>query len=144
MPTLIKKASLVFLAIASLVILATFFVSHDAAQIVFALVAVAFPIVLIAVGASKNGRLGPIALPLLMLLLLQLGCVIGMICLRGGVLTNPWVGGLPLSGALQLYVAWLLPLVLVSLAYGLTFRNFSLTEQDLEKLKKFEQENRST
>ncbi len=129
-----KKTALLFLAIFSPVILLTFLFSHPAAQVFFAIPATAFPVALIAIGASKQGQLGPLRLPLFALLTLQEGCVVAMILLRGKVIEAPWIGGLPLAAAIQLYAAWLMPLALVALAYGLTFDNFSLKEEDLARI----------
>ncbi len=129
-----KKAALLFLAIFSPVIMLTFLFSHPGAQVIFAILATAFPVALIAIGASKQGQLGPLRLPLSALLILQEGCVVAMIFLRGTVNEAPWIGGLPLAAAIQLYAAWLMPLALVALAYGLTFDSFSLKEEDLARI----------
>ncbi len=134
---MVKKLALAYLAIFSPVIIVTFLISNPASEVIFALLAIAFPVALIAVGASKEGSLGPLSMPLFGLFVLLEGCVIAMLLLKGKVLSGPWFLGLPLSASIQLYAAWLTPLVLVSLAYGLTFERFSLKEEDLAKLDKF-------
>ncbi len=134
---MVKKLALTYLALFSPIIIVTFLFSNPAADVIFAVLAIAFPIALIAVGVSKEGSLGPLSMPLLSLFVLLEGCVIAMLLLKGKVLSGPWLLGLPLSASIQLYVAWLAPLVLVSLAYGLTFERFSLKEEDLAKLDKF-------
>jgi len=140
---LIKKAALAVIGLFSPIALLTLFFSQTEAQIIFALLAMAFPVALIVLGASQKGRLGPLGLPLLALLLLQEGSVIAMIVFRDNVLNGPWVGGLPLTAAIQIYVLWLLPLLLVALAYGLTFDGFSLKEEDLARLERYT-DNRSS
>lgn len=112
-------------------ILVSFFLGEPVGTLLFALLAVAFPIGLIAVGAAKGGRLGPLAWPLGLLLLVLEASMVGMIVLRGRLPELPWVGGLPLAAAIQLYGMWLLPLALVALAYALTFDSFTLTDEDL-------------
>ena len=66
-----------------------------------------------------------------------------MVIYRDNVLGGAWVGGLPLAAAVQIYILWLLPLLLVSFAYGLTFDGFSLKEEDLAELDRYAQ-NRSS
>ena len=53
---------------------------------------------------------------------------------RGHVLDGPWIGGLPMGAAVQLYGLWLTPLLLVALVYALTFDRFELTQEDLDRL----------
>ena len=134
---MIKKIALAYLAVFSPVIIITFLFSQPAAEVIFAILAIAFPVALIVAGASKEGSLGPLSIPLLLLFVLFEGCVITMLLLKGKVLSGPWLFGLPLSASIQLYALWLAPLFLVSLAYGLTFNRFCLKEDDLVKLDKF-------
>lgn len=129
-----KRAALLFLASASPLILISFTPGFPLGPILFAVLAVAFPVGLIVLGASRAGRLGRLAGPVAGLLVILEGCLLGMLALAGRVLDAPWVGGLPLAAALQLYGMWLGPLVLVALAYALTFESFSLRDEDLEQL----------
>ncbi|MCZ6506756.1 MAG: hypothetical protein O7A04_01725 [Acidobacteria bacterium] len=126
-----KRVVLVALGPCSGLILVSFFLGEPVGTVLFAMLAVAFPIGLIAVGAAKDGRLGPLAWPLGLLLLVLEAAMLGMIVLRGRLPELPWVGGLPLAAAIQLYGMWLLPLALVALAYALTFDRFTLTDEDL-------------
>lgn len=130
------RAALLFLAVASPAVLATFWVAGPVGEIVFALLATAFPVALIALGAARRGRLGPLRLPLLVLTLILEGSVVAMLAVRGRVLELPWVAGLPLAAAIQLYGMWLAPLALVALAYALTFDGFTLRREDLERLRR--------
>lgn len=128
-----KRVALIFLAAASLLILVSFSLPGRLGEVLFAVLAVAFPVALILLGASRKGRIGSLGAALLALLLVLEGSVLGMLVLAGRVLEGPWLGGLPLAAALQLYGMWLLPLALVALAYALTFESFTLSEEDLER-----------
>jgi hypothetical protein len=130
-----KRIALLFLGIASPAMLICFWLGGRVGEVVFAGLAVGFPVALAIVGASRRGRLGPLQIPLLLLLLVLEGSVLGMLALGGRLDELPWVGGLPLAAALQLYGMWLLPLPLVALAYALTFDRFTLTEDDLARVR---------
>lgn len=131
-----RSFALGFLALAAPLILLCFFIGSALGEVLFALLATAFPIALIALGASREGRLGPLGWPLLALLLLLEGCVVALLALRGSVPTAPWFGGLPLATAIQVYGLFLAPLFFVSLLYALTFDRFGLRSEDLEKLRR--------
>lgn len=132
---MIKKVALLFAGLSAPAIFLTFFFDSGLAGWVFALLATAFPFVLIVLGACRDGRLGPLALPLLAVFVLIEGSVVVMLAMRGQVLTAPWVGGLPLTAAVMIYGAFLAPLPLVALAYALTFDRFELRDEDLAKLR---------
>jgi len=86
---------------------------------------------------ARRGGLGPLALPLIALLVFLEGCAVGMLLLRGQVLDGPWFGGLPAAAAVQLYGLWLVPLFLVALVYALTFDRFEMRQEDLDRLDRF-------
>ena len=90
----------------------------------------------IALGAQQRGRLGPLFGPLVALLLVLQACVVAMLWLRGQILEAPWLGGLPLAAAVQVYGLFLTPLGLVSLAYAWTFERFGLRQEDLDDLRR--------
>jgi hypothetical protein len=131
-----RTFALGFLAIAAPMILLCLFVGSALGEVVFAVLVTAFPIALIALGASRGGHLGPLGWPLLGLLLLLEGAVVAMLALRGTVPTAPWLGGLPLATAVQVYGLFLAPLFYVSLLYAFTFDRFSLRSEDLEELRR--------
>jgi hypothetical protein len=139
-----KRLALALLALSSPLILLTFLWQHPLSELLFSLLAVLFPVVLIVVGATRRGRLGPTAVPLGCLIVLLVGCVLGMLMLRGQVADGPWFGGLPLAAALQIYGVWLGPLGLVALAYALTFDGFGLRESDLERLRRMKKPGEET
>ena len=130
-----RPAALIFLACSSPALLLAFAAGTPAGDVVFAVLGAAFPVALIALGAQRQGSLGPLLWPLAALLLFLEAAFVAMLALRGGVLTSPWLGGLPLASAVQLYGLFLLPLALVSLAYAWTFERFGLRPEDLEELR---------
>lgn len=138
---MVQRVALAFLTVASPALLLTLLLPSalglsPAGDVVFALVAVAFPIALIAAAADHRGRLGPLGPPLLALWLCLELCVAVMLAWRGQVLEAPWLGGLPLTAAVQLYGVFLLPLPGVALLYALTFDRFGLRQEDLEALRR--------
>ena len=132
-----RRISLLFLALASPLILVLFFMPWPWAEALFALLVMGYPVALILVAVEREGRLGPLGLPLVGLLLFFEACAIGMLVLRGQVVDGPWFGGLPLGAAIQLYGLWLVPLLLVALAYALTFDRFELRQEDLDRLQQY-------
>ncbi len=131
-----RRAALAFLACSSPAMLLIFAAGTPAGEVAFALLAVAFPVALIALGAQRRGSLGPLLWPLAALLVILEAAIVAMLALRGGVLTWPWLGGLPLATAVQFYGLFLLPLVLVSFAYAWTFERFGLRQEDLDELRR--------
>jgi hypothetical protein len=130
-----RRVSLLFLALASPVVLLSFLIPGPGAEALFAVLAMGYPVALIALAVARQGRLGPLGVPLLVLLIIFEGCVVAMLLLRGRVLDGPWFGGLPLAAAFQLYGLWLAPLLLVALIYALTFDRYELPEEELERLR---------
>jgi hypothetical protein len=132
----LKRAAIGFLSIGSALILLSFLPGFRFGPVLFAVLAVAFPVALIALGAARQGRLGPLTAPLTLLLVILEGSLVGMLILRGQVLDGPWVAGLPLAAAIQLFGMWLMPLGLVALVYAITFDSFTLREEDLGRLER--------
>jgi len=131
-----KRMALSVLAISSPVILLTFFWRSAAGEVLFSLLAVIFPVALIVLGAQKGGRLGPLFVPLAVVLLELVAGVVAMLALRGRVLDGPWLWGLPLATAIQVYGLFLLPLLVVALSYALSFERYGLRAEDLEELRR--------
>ncbi|MCP4662336.1 MAG: hypothetical protein GY856_43615 [bacterium] len=131
-----KRLALVLLAISSPGMLVTFVWRTAAGEVLFSLLAVIFPLALIALGAQKRGRLGPLLAPLAVVTLHLLAGVVAMLALRGRVLDGPWLWGLPLAAAILVYGIFLLPLLLVSLSYALSFERYGLRAEDLEQLRR--------
>jgi hypothetical protein len=129
-----RRLSLVFLATASPVMLALFFMPWRGAGIVFSLLVMGYPVALITVAVGRRRGLGPLGIPLLALLVFLVACTIGMLVLRGQVLEGPWFGGLPAAAAIQLYGLFLVPLIPIALVFALTSDWFGLERDALEGL----------
>jgi len=129
-----KASALLFLTVAAPLTALLFWLPVAASGEIFAVLAVSFPVALVVVGACRDGRLGPLAWPLVALTLILEGSVATMLWWRGRVADGPWVAGLPISAAVMIYGLFLAPLLLVGLAYALTFSRFTLREEDLEAL----------
>ena len=129
-----RRIALLFLVVASPLLLVVSLFGGSWSDTVFVVVVMAFPVALIVLGVARRGRLGALAVPLLCLLLILEGCGVAMLLLRGRVMDEPWFGGLPLAAAVQLYGLFLGPLLLVALAYALTFDRFGIREEDLHRL----------
>ncbi|HWM94662.1 MAG TPA: hypothetical protein VN493_28170 [Thermoanaerobaculia bacterium] len=98
-----------------------------------ALGGVVFPVALMALGASRGGRLGPLRLPLVLLGIVLAGVFAALLLLPDG---GSDVGPLPLGTALMLFVLVPVPFLLVSWAYAAFFDRWFLREEDLERLRK--------
>jgi hypothetical protein len=114
--------------------LALFIVPWTWADEIFTVLVMGYPVALIVVAVGRRGGVGPLGAPLLALLVFLEACAVGMLVLRDQVQEAPWFGGLPLAAAIQLYGLFLTPLLLVALAYALTFDRFEMREEDLERL----------
>lgn len=131
-----QRLARLFLALASPVMLVTFVSGTTFDERLFAALAMAFPVALITVGASRGGRLGPLAVPLFGLLVVFEVGVVWLFALRGRVLEAPDVFGLPLGLAIQLVGLFLVPLVLTTVVYIRTFDRHGLRAEDLEILRR--------
>lgn len=125
------KISLGFLAIASPAILLALLVGTRTSEWTFAVLAAAFPIPLIALGAGRGA--GALRVGLVALLVFYEACLLGALALHGR--DAPWLLGLPLATALELYGAFLAPIPVVGLLYARTFERHGLRRRDLEELR---------
>lgn len=131
----VRRVALSAVLVGSLAMLVCVIVDHPVAATLFALTATAFPPALIALGAARRSRLGRLAVPLLLLVLLLEGCVVAMLLLSGqGEIDARWLG-LPPATAVMLYGLWLLPLLVVSLLFAWDFRRFGVDDRDLRRLR---------
>ncbi len=128
-----RRIALGYLALASPLVLVSFCFPGFAAEVAFTVLTMGYPVALIVMAVAGRGSLGPLRAPLLGLLVVLEGCAVAMLALSGRGVDGPWLGGLPLAAAVQLYGLWLVPLPLVALAYALTFSRYELREQDLER-----------
>jgi len=128
-----RRSALLFLGLASPAMLVCSWFEGFAAELSFVVLVMGFPAALIALAVARNGELGPLRIPLMALTLMLEVCGVAMLLLRGQVLEGPWFGGFPAGAAVQIYGLWLGPLLLVALAYGLTFKRWELREEDLRR-----------
>ena len=129
-----RRFALSILALGAAGYLSGIFLGNEVGAQIALLLTPVFPVSLIALGALRNGRLGPIRAPLLLVaLLLEFGLV-AMLILRQQVMITPWIGGLPLAAVVQIYLLWVVPFIIVAVVYALTFDTFTLTEADLDRL----------
>ena len=131
-----QRLTLALLAAGALLILFFTVLGGAAGSIGFVVVAGAYPFALMALGAARRGRLGSVAWPIALLLVMVELSLVGMLVFRGQVLEGPWVVGLPLSAACQIYGIFLLPLAVTALGFALTFHRFGVDEEDLERLRR--------
>lgn len=127
------RAALLLLALAAPATLIASCVDAAVSPWLVALGSAAFPAALIALGASRNGRLGPLRAPLLLLGLVIGGVLLALLALPDG---GPDAGSLPLGTALLLFVLVPVPLVLVGWAHAATFERWFLRDEDLERIRR--------
>jgi len=92
-----------------------------------------FPVALMALGAARKGRLGPLRGPLLLLGIVLAGVFAALVVLPDG---GPEAGPLPLGTVLMLFVLVPVPFLLVSWAYAAFFDRWFLREEDLERIRR--------
>ena len=130
-----QRLALALLAAAAALILVFTLRGGEPGAIGFVVLAAAFPFALMVLGATRRGRLGPAAAPIALALVIIELSLLGMLAFRGRVVDGPWLGGLPLAAALQIYCVFLLPLAVIALGFALTFRRFEVADKDLERLR---------
>lgn len=130
----VDRVVLGILTVASPLLVVCLLISHPIAQLIFAVVGLGFPVGLMALGARRDGFLGPLAVPLIaLLLILEIGLTL-LLNMGGWGGNLPWILGLPAGMAIQIYLMTLVPLVITAALYGLTFETFTLTAADLERV----------
>jgi hypothetical protein len=131
-----RRVSLSVLLAGSLAILICSVIDHPVSRVAFAVTTMAFPPALIALGALRRGRLGGLAVPLLLFAILLQGCVLAMLVLSAGADSESRWLGLPPATAVMLYGLWLFTLVLVSLLFAWDFDRFAPGEEDLRRIRR--------
>jgi len=130
---MVRRSALVFLGLASPALLICSCFPGTSAEYFFLILVMGFPVALMIIAVARNGRLGPLTVPLAAIGLILEVLGIAILMLRGQVVEAPWFGAFPLAAALQIYGLWLGLMLLVGLAYGLTFDRWELTEEDLRR-----------
>ena len=98
----------------------------------------AFPVALIALGASRGGKLGPLRVPLLLLSLILAGVFFALLSFPDG---GPDAGPLPLGTTLMLFVLVPVPFAIVSWAYTAFFDRWFLRQEDLDRIRRLGKRN---
>lgn len=106
----------------------------------FGLSAMAFPVLLMVIGASGRSGLGPLRWIFGLLWALLSGCLTGMMAFSGAA--QPWLAGLPVSAAFLLFGIWLAPLPLVCFGFAWTSERFGVSEADLERVRRLNRRER--
>ena len=90
-----------------------------------------------ALGAARTGQphggLGRLAIPFAAVLLIMLGAFAAALLLPAA--GEPLLLGLPRRAAIVLYGIGLLPVLILPVAYALTFDELTLTEEDIERVR---------
>lgn len=128
------RLALVLLALAAPATLAAFSFGGGTAPWIAALAGGAvFPVALIALGASRGGRLQGLTGPLILLaILLALGLIAVLALPHGG----PDVFGLPAATAIMIFLLVPLPLLGLGWLYAALFDRHGLREEDLERMQR--------
>lgn len=87
-----------------------------------------------ALGAQREGRLGALALPILLVFVILVAGFAAMLLLPAESAATPLWLGLPPRAAIVLYGLGLLPLF-IPVAYALSFGSHTLDEDDLERVR---------
>lgn len=130
------RRALALLAAASVAALLAFCVGGSLGPWLAVLAGALFPVSLIALGAAREGRLGRLAVSVLIL-----GLILGIVLAAGLALAvflpegGPDVLGLPLGTALMIFVIVPVPLLLTCLAYAFTFDRLGLRPEDLDRVR---------
>ena len=133
-----KRLALTFLGTAPLAILLLFLFDVRALSWLFTLLVMGFPVALIALGVSRNGRVGRVSLPLLVLAAMLLFGGLGVLYFNGSEISGPF--GLPLSLHILLVSLWLGPLLVTTLTYAATFSDLGIDDELLGRLKQMRRE----
>ena len=104
--------------------------------VLFTFLGVAFPVILMLMGASRDRRAGRALRPILALLVLLVLCAAGMLVFRGRVEDTPAFLGLPPAAAFQIYGIFLAALPLTALGFAWAFKDFAPSRQDIERLRR--------
>lgn len=128
-----RRLALLFLSLGPPAILVCGWCEGFVAELCFILLVMAFPTALIILAVARNGKVGPLLLPLVVLTLNLEAGGCALLFMRGKILDGPWFGGLPGGTAIQIYGLWLGPLFLVAFAYGWAFDRWELRDEDLRR-----------
>jgi hypothetical protein len=126
------RLALILLALAAVASLAAFGLGSPLSVWLGAFAGATFPVALIALGATRAGRLGRLGFALILLWLFLAAGLAAILSLPHG---GPDVGGLPLATVIMIFVFVPVPLLGLGLLYALTFDR-GLRPEDLERLRR--------
>lgn len=93
-------------------------------------------VALMALGATRRrGRIGRLAIPFAFTFLVIVGCFGSALALPADGASARLILGLPVRAALVIYGVGLLPMLVLPLAYALTFDALTLSESDLAQVR---------
>lgn len=139
-----RRAVLIAIGLSSLLLTVFCLIGGGLAGLGFATIAMAFPALLMLLGIARaDGRLRAAAGPIVVLLLALEACLVGMLVFQGQVADGPWFLGLPAAASIQIYGIFLAPMALVALGFALTFADFEVADDDLERLRELAGRRRS-
>jgi hypothetical protein len=130
-----KPIATFVVVVASVLSLACVLVGGPIASVLFGVATLAFPPALIGLAVARGGRVGPLRWPLLLLAVLLQGSLVAMLVLSPRPDPGEWWFGLPPSTAILLLGPGLMCLLLVSLAYALTFSRHGPNDDDLRRIR---------
>ena len=89
-----------------------------------------------ALGAARGGRIGRLKLPFALVFLILAGGFAAALALPPETAESPLFLGLPPRAAVVLLGIGLLPLLIMPVAYALTFDEMTLSEEDLARVRR--------
>ncbi len=106
------------------------------APFVFAISTVAMLTAIIVLGAHRRDRkLGLLAIPIALVAVILLGGFLAALQVAPPSAGSRLFAGLPLGAAIVVYGIGLLPLVILPVAYALTFANMTLSDADIQRVR---------
>ena len=130
-----RHLALGFVMLASIASLVIFFVNSRSADWIFAFLVMAFPIALVVLAVSRNGKLGSLRIPLLLLGGMLEGGALGVLFLNNSIVDGPF--GLPASLYFLLICVWCGPLLITTVTYAITFSEHVVNEETLQRLEQY-------
>ena len=130
-----RHLALGFVMLASIACLVIFFVNSQSGDWIFAFLVMAFPIALVVLAVSRNGKLGSLRIPLLLLCIMLEGGALGVLLLNNSFVDGPF--GLPVSLYFLLICVWCGPLLVTTVTYAITFSEHVINEETLQRLDQY-------
>lgn len=124
------------IALASLAIPVVSLVDAVWAQWTFALLALGVPVALMAIGAARGGRVGWLGGFFTCVLALLLASGVAVLSHAGADVPDGAWFGLPPSFVAFAFGVWIVPFVATIAAYALSFVEFGISSDDLDRLRR--------